>query len=208
MPDKISRSRSQAYIEGAAQSEVKRTLVFLEHLDEVVVSRVDEQRNAELFDAIVERLKAWMIDPAVLANRAGNIDADQTELVDRAVEFVDGRLGVLQRHHAARPHAPRVFALCGGHLVVIHLRISDAVGEGYFGEERRERTKRADKIDLVSGRVHVAQVVVEIEPNIAAPPADTDISVGRIKIVAAGGVTFGPRISLFALAQILENGTR
>ena len=54
----------------------------------------------------------------------------------------------------------------------------------------------------------MAQVVVEIEPNITAPAADSDISVGGIKIVAAGGVTFGPRVSLFALAQILENGTR
>ena len=151
MPDKISRSPVRLYIEGAAKSEVKRTLVVLKHLDEVVVSRVDEQWNSELFDTIVERLKAWMIDPAVLANRPGNINANQAELVDRAVEFVDGRLGVLQWHHATRPHASGVFALCGGHLVVIHLRISDTVGEGNFGEKRRKRAKRADKIDFVPG---------------------------------------------------------
>ena len=60
---------SQAYVVGAAQGQVKRPSYSSNMSMNVVVSRMDEKRNAELLDAIVERLKPWMIDSAVFSDR-------------------------------------------------------------------------------------------------------------------------------------------
>src|SRR5262249_27684733 len=155
-----------------------------------------------------ERLQARMIDVVVSADAARNVDADQPELLNHAVELVDGGLSLLQRHNTTRPDAPRVAPLRLRHLIIIHARVVDAVSEPDFGEEGRERPERAHKIDVVAGGVHVPDVVVEIEPDLAPVADDADASIGGIEIIAANTVSLGARIAALALAQIVEHRPR
>jgi hypothetical protein len=62
-------------IVGAAEGKVQSALIVLEHLDEVVIGRMNEKWHAQLFDPVVERLEPWVVDTAVLADRAWNVDS-------------------------------------------------------------------------------------------------------------------------------------
>ena len=107
MPGEDQPRRGEADVEGAAERQVQRAVVSIDHVDEGVVGRMDEQRNAELLDAGIERLEPRMIDVIVPADAARNVDADQAELLDHAVEFIDGGLGILQRHRRRSPRRGR-----------------------------------------------------------------------------------------------------
>ena len=98
-----------------------------------------------------------MIDVIVPADAAGNVHADQAEFSDHPVQFIDRGLGILQRHDAARPDPAGIAPLRLRHLVVVHPRVVDAVGERNFGEERGERPERADELDLVPERVDMPE---------------------------------------------------
>src|SRR4051794_41090392 len=106
-PGKDESGGREADIEGASERQVQRAVISIENVDEGVVGRVDQERNAELFDAVIEGLEPRMVDMIVASDRARNVDADKTELLHHAVELIDRSLCVLQRHYAGRPYAPR-----------------------------------------------------------------------------------------------------
>src|SRR5262249_46380480 len=160
----------------------------IKQVDKRVVGRMDEERHAKLFDTRIKRLETRMIDVIVSADAARNVDTDQAEFLDHPVKLIDSGFRILQRHDTARPDAARITPLRLRHLIIVHLRVVDAVRERNLGEEGRERPERADKIDVMPGGIHMPDVVIEIEPNLAPVADDTDTSVGRIEIIAADAI--------------------
>jgi hypothetical protein len=71
--------------------------------DEHRIGRVQEQRQAKLFDAGIERLQPLGIDPGIAADAARHVDAHEAEPVDGIVKHVDGDPGIHQRHRRACP---------------------------------------------------------------------------------------------------------
>src|ERR1700704_144964 len=108
---------------------MQSAVVSVKQVDERIVGRMDEERNAKLLDASIERLKARVIDVIVSADAARNVDADQAELLDHPVKLIDGGLRLLQGHDATRPDSTRITPLRLCHLVVVHPRVVDAVSE-------------------------------------------------------------------------------
>src|SRR5262245_41399721 len=187
---------------------MQSAVIAIEQVDERVVGRMDEERNTELFDACIERFEARMIDVIVPTDVARNVDADQAELLNHPVKLIDGGFRILQRHDTTRPDSTRITPLRVRHLVIVHLRVVNAVREWNFGEEGRERSERADKVNVVSGGIHMPDVIVKIEPDLAPVADDADASVGRVEIIATDAVPLGARIAALALAQVLEHRSR
>src|ERR1700704_2311434 len=198
----------EADIEGAPERQVQRAVISIENVDEGVVGRVDQQWDAKLLDAVIEGLEAGRIDMIVASDRARNVDADKTELLHHAIEFIDGSLRVLQRHHAGRPDAPRIATLSLSHLVIVHARIAHPISQRNFRKECRKRPKRTYNIAVVAGGIHMPEVIFKVEPGFAPVADDADASIGCVKVIAANAVSFRAGIAALSLAQILEHRPR
>ena len=118
---------------------MQRAVVAGERIREHRIGRMQEQRDAELLDARVERLKPLGVDARIGADRARHVDAHQAEPADGIVEHLDRDPRIDERHRRARPQAAGVFLLRARHLLV-------PVGGGLaaflarqVGEEHRER---------------------------------------------------------------------
>ena len=182
---------------------MQRAVIAVEHVLEDDVGRMQEQRQAELFDMGVERLEPLGIDARIGADAAGQIDAHQAQAVDRVIDHFDRRAGILQRHRGAGPQPAGIFLLRAGHLLVPHDGVVAAFGERHVGERHRERADRADHVDLMAEARHVFELLVEIEP--LGPAVEMLAAVGTAPIIVAAA-RIDPRVGeILALAQLVEN---
>ena len=95
--------RCDAHLDDAAEAQVQRAVVAVEHVLEDHVGRMQEHRQTELLDMRIERLQPLGVDPRIGADAAREIDAHQAEPVDCVVQHFDRDARVLQRHRRARP---------------------------------------------------------------------------------------------------------
>ena len=84
---------------------------------------------AEFFDMGIKWLEPFRIDPRIVADAAWQIDAHQSQTVDRVIDHFDCGAGVLQRYCSAGPEAAGIFLLRAGHFLVPHQRVVAAFGE-------------------------------------------------------------------------------
>ena len=73
--------------------------------------------DVELLAALPERLEAFGGEFLVADTRA-DLDAAEAEFVDAAIEFLDGEIGVLQRHRAETDEALGVILDLAGDAVI------------------------------------------------------------------------------------------
>src|SRR3984885_2916225 len=166
---------------------------------------MQEERDAELFDASVKGLQPLGIDPGIPADASGNIDAHQSKLIHRVVKHLDGGLRIRQRNGRASPDPAGIFALRARHMLVPHHRGLTALLRRQVGEINRKGAERADHAHLMAEAIHVLELPVEIEPF--RPGVDRWASIMSQITVSAAAVAFRARIAA-ALAELLEDVSR
>ena len=131
------------HLDDAAEAEMQRAVIAIEHVLEDHVRRMQEQRQAELLHVRVERLKPLGVDARIRADAAGKVHSHQTEPIDRVVDHFDRHARVLQRHRCAGPEPAGIFLLRVRHRLVPHEGVVASLLHRHVGEGDRKRADRA-----------------------------------------------------------------
>ncbi len=197
--------RRHAHLDDAAETELQRAAIAFQIVAEDRVGGMKEKRDAELFDAGVERRQALGIDARIAADASRKVDAHQPELFDRVIQYVDSDFRIDQRHRGAGPDAAGISLLRARHLFVPHQRGIAAFFLGQIGEIDRERSDGGDHAHLVAKAIHVFELAIEVEP--LGPAVERRAPLLPHIIIATAAVDLSRRIAR-APAKAVEDFSR
>ena len=160
-------------------------------------------RQFQLRAARIERLQTVRVDPRIRAHGARQVHADQTETADGVLQYLHRDLFILQRNGGGSVKARREPALLRRHFLVPQNREIATLFDRKRGEENRKGADGAHDADLMTKRVHMGELRVDVVPFGAAVQHAIDVRAQARRIAAA---VVGARIGkVAALAHGVEH---